>query len=333
MEKSAVSFVIKLVIALAALAILLVISLWGGAADTSLRDVVDAVVGKDGGPYYDVLREIRFPRVIAAFFVGAALAVAGAIMQGMTRNALADPGLLGLTSGANLALAVALIFIPGTSFLMLMFSSFIGAAAGMLIVFGVGASSRRGLSPLKLILAGSAISLFLQSISSSLAILFHGAKDINAWTAGGLIGTSWSTLIIVPFIIIGLLLAIAYSKQLTILSLDEELAKGLGQKTRAVRIILLLVVVILAGTAVSLIGNLAFVGLFIPHIVRRMVGGDYRFVIPMSMIVGGIFMILTDFICRTVIAPLELPIVALVAIIGLPFFMFIVRKGGRTFFA
>lgn len=331
--KAPYSFVSKMLLSLILLFIIVIIALGYGAANTSFQDMYEAVIGKSGGQYYNILREIRFPRVIAAFFVGAALAVAGAIMQGMTRNPLAEPGLLGLTSGANLALSLALAFIPGISFLMIMFSSFVGAGIGMLIVFGIGATSRNGLSPLKLVLAGAAVSLFLQAISSSVGILFNVSKNVSMWTAGGLISTSWDALIIIPFIMLGLVIAIVYSKQLTILSLNEELAKGLGQKTQVIKTILMFIVIILAGTAVALIGNLTFVGLFIPHIVRKIVGADYRFIIPMSIIVGGIFMIGTDFISRMVIAPLEIPVVALVALVGLPFFLFLVKKGGRTFFA
>ena len=331
--KATYSFISKMLLSLIILIVIVCLALGYGAANTGLQDLYEAIIGKNGGKYYDILREIRFPRVIAAFFVGAALAVAGAILQGMTRNPLADPGLLGLTSGANLALSLALAFLPGITFLMLMLSSFIGATIGMFIVFGIGVTSRNGLSPLKLVLAGAAVSLFLQAISSSIGIIFNVSKNINMWTAGGLISTTWDALIIVPFILFGLVIAIFYSKQLTILSLNEELAKGLGQKTQYIKFIFMVVVIILAGTAVALIGNLSFIGLFIPHIVRKIVGADYRFIIPMSIIIGGTFMIFTDFISRMIIAPLELPVVALVALVGLPFFLFLVKKGGRTFFA
>ncbi|MGE7670267.1 FecCD family ABC transporter permease [Peribacillus sp. NPDC097077] len=331
--KVSYSIISKMVLSFVVLMVVVVLALGYGAANTSFQDLYEAVIGRSGGPYYDVLREIRLPRVIAAFFVGAALAVAGAIMQGMTRNPLADPGLLGLTSGATLALTLVLAFIPGITFLMLMFSSFIGAMIGMLLVFGIGITSRNGLSPLKLVLAGAAVSLFLQAISSGIAILFNVSKNVSTWTAGGLISTTWDALIIVPFIIFGLVLATVYSKPLTVLSLNEEVAKGLGQKTKKIKVILMFVVIVLAGTAVALIGNLSFVGLFIPHIVRKIVGADYRLIIPMSIIIGGTFMVLTDFISRIVIAPLEIPIVALVSLIGFLFFLVLVKKGGRTFFA
>lgn len=324
-------FFIKILLAFSVLLLITLVAVGFGAANTTIKDVFEAITGQSGGQYYDVLREIRFPRVIAAFFVGSALAVAGAIMQGMTRNPLADPGLLGLTSGANLALALTIAFIPGTSYLVIMTACFVGAAIGMIIVFGIGASSKKGLAPLKLVLAGAAVSLFLQAIADGIGIVFELAKNISMWTAGGLIGTTWNALIVVPMIGFALLVSLFYGSQLTILSLNEEVAVGLGQNVKRTRIVLMLLIVVLAGSAVALVGNLSFVGLIIPHIVRRIVGSDYRLILPMSILAGGIFMIFADFVSRMINAPFETPVVALVSLIGLPFFLFLVKKRGRKF--
>lgn len=147
----------------------------------------------------------------------------------------------------------------------------------------------------------------------------------------GLIGTTWHALIIVPVIVIGLVIAFIFSRQLTILSLNEEVAVGLGQKTTVIKGIMMFVVVILAGSAVALVGNLAFVGLMVPHIVRALVGTDYRFVLPMSALIGGLLMVAADLLARIVNAPYETPVVAIISIIGLPFFLLLVRKGGRQF--
>mgnify|MGYP001944308945 FL=1 len=152
------------------------------------------------------------------------------------------------------------------------------------------------------------------------------------WTAGGLIGTSWTQLqIIIPFIVIGILFAMIFSRQLTVLSLNEEVAIGLGQKVMIVKTILFAIVIILAGTAVALAGNLVFIGLMIPHITRGIVGNDYRFIIPMSILVGATFMLFADTVARTINAPYETPVIAVLAMLGLPFFLFIVRKGGSAF--
>ena len=179
---------------------------------------------------------------------------------------------------------------------------------------------------MKLVLAGAAVTALLQAIAEGTGILFQISKDVSMWTSGGFIGTTWQALLIVPVIIIGLLLSFAFSRQLTILSLNEEVAVGVGQNTTFVKGIMMFVVVILAGSAVALVGNLAFVGLMVPHIVRAFVGTDYRFVLPMSAIVGGWFMVLADFAGRMINAPYETPVVAIISIIGLPFFLLLVRK-------
>ncbi|SER12607.1 FecCD family ABC transporter permease [Piscibacillus halophilus] len=309
----------------------LFVAIWFGAANTRLIDVWNAISSNSEGEYYSILREIRIPRVLAAFFVGSALAVAGAIMQGVTRNPLADPGLLGITAGANAALAVTFAFIPNSSYLSLILASFVGAGIGMILVIGISAATNGGLSPLKLVLAGAAITAFLQAIADGVGLLFQITKDVSMWTAGGLVGTSWNALIVTPVIIVGLVISLLMGKVLTTLSINEDVAVGLGQKTKLVKAILLVLVVVLAGAAVALVGNLAFVGLMIPHIVRFLVGTDYQRIIPICILVGGLFMILADFIGRTVNAPFEVPVVAIVAVIGLPFFLLLVRKGGRQF--
>lgn len=183
---------------------------------------------------------------------------------------------------------------------------------------------------MQMVLAGSAVSAFLYAIAEGIGIYFKISKDVSMWTAGGVIGTSWGQLqTIFPFILIGLMIAILLSRQLTILSLSEEVAVGLGQNIAAIKGVLFVVIVLLAGTSVALVGNLAFLGLMIPHIVRGIVGTDYRHVIPMSALVGAIFMLFADTVGRTLHAPYETPVAALIAIMGLPFFLFIVRKGGR----
>lgn len=327
-----VSFPIKFILSLLLLVLTLVISLIFGAADISLKEVGLALFSTSSSDGIGVIREIRLPREIAAIFVGAALAVSGAMMQGMTRNPLADPGLLGLTAGANAALAFTLAFIPAANYFGIMVACFIGAAVGAALVFGIGAAKKGGFSPFRIVLAGAAISAFLTAIAEGIGLYFNISKNVSQWTAGGLIGTSWGQLqVVVPFIAASLVIALLLSRQLTILSLSEEAAIGLGQKTAQIKAVLFVIITLLAGAAVALAGNMAFIGLMIPHVVRAIVGTDYRFIIPMSAVAGAIFMLLADLIGRTINAPFETPVAAIIAIIGLPFFLIIVRKGGKAF--
>ncbi|MED1555165.1 FecCD family ABC transporter permease [Bacillus paramycoides] len=326
------AFTYKLILSVIAFFLIFMVAMVFGAADTSIKDVWLALTSSAKGDKLSILREIRLPREVAAIFVGAGLAVSGAIMQGLTRNPLADPGLLGLTGGANAALALTLAFNPSISYLYLTLACFIGAAIGAIMVFGIGMVKKGGLSPLRIVLAGAAVSAFLIAISEGIGIYFKISQDVSLWTAGGVIGTTWSQLkIIIPVISISIFIAILLAKKLTVLSFSEEVAIGLGQKIIVIKTILFIIIILLAGASVALVGNMAFIGLMIPHMVRPIVGPDYRFVIPMSAIAGASFMLLADTIGRTINAPYETPVAAIVAIVGLPVFLFIVRKGGRTF--
>lgn len=330
--KNSIPFVFKLFIGIVVLIGMFVVAMIFGAAETTLKDVWLAFTSNRKSDTILMLREIRFPREIAAIIVGAALSVSGAIMQGLTRNPLADPGLLGLSAGANAALALTLAFIPSANYIWITISCFIGAAIGTGMVFGLGALQKGGFSPLRIVLAGAAVSTFLYAVADGIGIFFKLSKNVSMWTSGGVIGTSWEQLkLMIPIIIIGIIISLLLSRQLTILSLNEEVAVGLGQKTIRIKTILFFIVILLAGTSVALVGNMAFIGLMIPHIVRALVGTDYRFIIPSSAIVGGIFMLFADTLGRTINAPYETPVAAIVAAVGLPFFLIIIRKGGKMF--
>ena len=331
-ERRTIPFAFKLFAGLLGFVAMFLIAMVSGAAKISVRDVWLALSSPAAGDAILLIREIRLPREIAGILVGAALAVAGAIMQGLTRNPLADPGLLGLTAGANAALALTMALLPSANSFSLMVAAMMGAAGGAILVLGIGSLQKGGLSPLRLVLAGVAVHSFLYAVAQGIGLICKISKDVSMWTAGGLIGTTWGQLqVIAPFIIAGMLIALLLSRQLTILSLSEEAAVGLGQKTKRVKTVLFVVIILLTGASVALIGNMAFIGLMIPHIVRAMVGTDYRFVIPMSAIAGASFMLLADTLGRVINAPFETPVVAIVTVMGLPFFLVIVRKGGRAF--
>lgn len=322
---------LKILFSLAALAAMFLLAMLLGAKDVTFSELWLVLTNSGTDDKILMLREIRYPREVAAVLVGAALSVAGAIMQGLTRNPLADPGLLGLTAGARAALAVAVAILPAMNYFGIMLVCFIGAALGMLLVIGLGAMKKGGLSPLRIVLAGSAVSAFLYAVADGIGLFTKTSKDLTMWTSGGLVGTTWGQVqAISPVVILALLVAILMSKSLTILSLNEEAAVGLGLRKEYVKALLYLLIVLLAGSAVALIGNMAFIGLMIPHIVRAMFGTDYRSVIPMSAVWGAIFMLMADTLGRTLSAPYETPVVAIIALLGLPFFLFVVRKGVRA---
>jgi iron complex transport system permease protein len=303
-----------------------------GAADIDLKTVWDAIFFfQDENVSHHVIQEIRLPRAIASALVGAALAVSGAIMQGMTRNPLASPSLMGVTSGASFAITIAFIFFPSMPYIQLVFVSFLGAALGTGIVYGIGTMSPGGLTPVKLVLAGSAVGAMLGAISSGLAIYFQISQDISFWQAGGLVGVKWESLqIILPIGLICFIIAILISRYITILSFGEEIAIGLGQNTGRIKLIGTLVVLMLTGAAVSIGGAIGFIGLVIPHITRFLVGSDYRWVIPCSAVLGGCLLVGADILSRLINPPFETPVGAITAAIGVPFFLYLARKEGRT---
>lgn len=324
-------FTYKLLGSALALVLCFVISMIFGAAETTFHDLWLALTTDASDDKILILREIRLPRELAAILIGAAFAVSGAIMQGVTRNPLADPGLLGLTSGANMALALAFVFIPGLGYYSIMVACFLGAALGATLVIVLGSMRRGHLSPIRIILAGAAVSAFLYAISNGISIAYKISKDVSMWTAGGLIGTTWGQLqAIAPVILLGIAVALMLSNQVSILSLSDEVATGLGQNLVQIKFILFVIVIVLTGASVALVGSMAFVGLMIPHIVRMIVGTDYRYILPFSAFTGAAFMLLADTLGRTLNSPYETPLVAIVAMLGLPFFLLVVRKGGKA---
>lgn len=311
----------------------MIIAISVGAANIEFFSVWRSILDYDPSRDADrIIMSLRLPRELGAAIVGAAFAVSGAIMQGITRNPLADPGLLGLNAGASLALACVFAFQTDATYLTIMLVSFVGAGIGAGMVFGLGSLSRGGMTPFRIILAGSAVSLFLISLGEGIALYFKLSQDLAFWTAGGVSGTNWTQLkLITPVVLVGVLIAVMFSKRLTILSFGDEIAKGLGTRIFFTKTILMIIVLILAGAAVSLVGSIAFVGLIIPHIVRFLVGTDYRWIIPCSAMFGSIFMVLADTMARMVNPPYETPMGAVVSIIGVPFFLYLARRGGRKF--
>lgn len=302
-----------------------------GAADIAFTTVWEAVFQFNPDlTNHQIIQELRLPRVLGGAMVGACFAVAGSIMQGMTRNPLADSGLLGLNAGAGFMLALCFAFFPGLPYMSLILFAFLGAALGAGLVFGIGSLARGGLTPVRLVLAGAAVSALLVALSEGIALHFRIGQDLAFWYAGGVAGTRWSHLeIMFPWIAAALIGALIISRSITLLSLGEEIAVGLGQRTKLIKLVGMIIVLILAGAAVSVVGAVSFVGLIIPHLTRYLVGVDYRLIIPCSAVLGSLLVVLSDLGARMINPPYETPIGAIISLIGVPFFLYLTRKERR----
>jgi iron complex transport system permease protein len=302
-----------------------------GAKDIHLQTVWAAVF--DYNPkltQHQIIYDLRLPRVIGAAVVWAAFAVAGAVMQGVTRNPLADAGVLGINAGAMFVVALSFAFFPHMPYAYLMIVSFIGAVLSTVIIFIIGSATSGGLTPMRLTIAGAVMAALLHSLSSGIAIYYDLSQDLAFWYAGGVAGVKWEHLkFLVPIILITIIFAIVLGRSISLISMGDDVATNLGVKTNRTRILGMIIVVILAGVSVSAVGSIGFVGLVIPHIARKLVGVNYRLIIPMSALLGAMLLVVADLGARTVNPPKELAIGIMVALVGVPFFLYIARKVGR----
>lgn len=303
-----------------------------GAADIQLGTVWEAVFRFNPDlTQHQIIHELRLPRVLAAVLVGACFAVAGALMQGMTRNPLADSGLLGLNAGAAFALALCFAFFPGLPYPYIILYSFVGAAVGAGLVYGIGSLSRQRLTPIRLTLAGAAVSALLVALSEGIAIYYRVGQDMAFWYAGGVAGVTWSQLKWMAPLVAGALTgSLLISRSITLLSLGDEVATGLGERTGRVKTLAILNVLALAGAAVSVAGPISFIGLMVPHIARFLVGVDYRWIIPSSAVLGSLLMVLADMGGRILNPPYETPVGTIIALLGVPFFLYLARQERRN---
>lgn len=318
---------IGLVLGILVLLVCLFVSITFGAADIDLGSIYTAFIAFDGSTDHLIIRTVRVPRSITALMVGAALAVAGAIMQGLTRNPLADPGILGIQAGAALAVVAAVFLLGAASPTVYTWFAFLGAAAAAVTVYLLGSMGRGGLTPLKLTVAGAALATLFSSLMTGILILSQSTLDeIRFWLAGSLASRDLNLLLqVLPYLVIGLLAALTLGKQITTLSLGEDVAKGLGQRTTWVKVTAAVIVVALVGGSVAISGPIGFIGLVIPHIVRFFVGVDYRWILPYAAVYGAILLVLADVGARVLIRPQELPVGVMTALAGAPFFIYLAR--------
>jgi iron complex transport system permease protein len=299
-----------------------------GAAEIAPLDVWRALVAYDtSNTEHLIIRTLRVPRAAVAALVGAALAVAGALMQGLTRNPLADTGILGIETGAALGVVAAVYFLGIASLVSYALFAFAGAALTAVAVYGLGSLGRGGPTPLKVTIAGAAFTALLASFTTGILIFNQRTlEEVRFWLAGSVAGRDLDLLLQAsPYLLCGLLLALALGRQITTISLGDEIAKGLGQRTGWVKGLAGVATVLLAGGAVAVAGPIGFVGLVIPHAVRFLVGVDYRWILPYAALCGAIFLIVADLAARLLLRPTELPLGVMTALIGGPFFVYLVR--------
>lgn len=301
----------------------------------TVYDAVHNALTCAGGPFHcpagstaeEIVRELRLPRTALALVTGLALGMVGALMQGYTRNPLADAGLLGLNAGAAFLAALSIYLFSLTEPEQYIWFAFAGALIAGLVVFGVSAIGGKA-SPLSLVLAGAAVTLFLQAMTNTIVLMDNAALDTyRFWVVGTVSGRDaevfWQVL---PFLAIGMLLAVAASPGLNLLSLGDEVARGLGVNIGRSRALGLAAVVLLCGAATAAVGPIAFIGLVVPHIARAFTGPDYRWLIPYSGLLGALLLLVADVAGRIVARPGELQVGVVIATIGAPFFIVLVRR-------
>ncbi|MDK2564827.1 iron ABC transporter permease [Romboutsia sedimentorum] len=313
----------------------LLLSISLGANDISFSTTIKSLLSSDVDINTSIIKDIRLPRALAAALVGGFLSVSGAVMQGITRNPIADPSVMGITQGATFTIAIALVLqtlVPGFalgSFGLMLFA-FLGASISGILVYFVSSKSRGKVDPVKLALAGTALGTLLVSLATAVSMYFNLSQQLSFWISGGLTSAKWEGVKLL-FLVGGAttILSMIMAPKITILSLGEEVAIGLGQKTNLVRFICLIIVILLAGSSVAVAGNIVFVGLIIPQIVKAIVGANYKYIIPCSLVLGSVLLVYSDIIARMINPPYETPIGSLTALLGVPVFIYLVRKETR----
>ncbi|MEP7764298.1 iron ABC transporter permease [Sanguibacter sp. 25GB23B1] len=316
-----------LLVVVAVLGALMVASVMIGSREVAWSDVVAAFGGSTDG-FEQAAVSKRIPRTVLAVVVGAALGVSGALMQGVTRNPLADPGILGVNMGASLAVVVGIAFFGLTAASSYVWVAIIGAGVTAVFVYTIGSLGRGGPSPLKLALAGAACSAALASFISAIMIPRGDVSaGVRSWQIGGVGGGTFESIgLVLPFLVVGFVVALLSARSLNSLALGDDLAAGLGERVAVARASSALAAVVLCGAATAVTGPIGFVGLVVPHACRLMIGVDHRWLLPFSAVVGAGLLTAADVLGRIVARPSEVDVGIITALVGAPFFIYIVRR-------
>jgi iron complex transport system permease protein len=316
---------------IAALAALCLAHLGLGARPLPPATMIEALVAFEPADFgHVIVRDLRLPRLLIAVTVGAALAVAGAVMQGVTLNPLAAPDILGINLGAAAAVVLATA-LGAASLQVLPWFAFAGALGASVLVYALGSMGRGGATPLKLTLAGVAVSAFLGALISAAHLLDQETFErLRVWLAGTLTGRDMDVFVaVLPYLCVGMAGALLLARQITSLSLGADVARGLGVHTARLKLLALASVVLLAGAAVTVTGPIGFIGLVVPHMVRAVAGTDYRWVLPLSAVAGAAVLVAADIVARVALSPQELATGIVTALVGAPVFVALVRMQVR----
>ena len=319
---------IALFLLLMVVLILCYLSITKGFIKTSYNMILEAYRNFDNSQDHIIIRNSRVPRTLNALLVGGALGVAGLLTQGITRNKLASPSILGINSGAVFTLVMAITFIPDISTLGLVWVSFSGALIAATLVYILSGGLGGDINPMDLTLGGTALSALLFSLTQGILYKNDTAlEEVIYWTTGAVEGKKLEIIVkFIPIIVIVIILTLLIGKKLNVFSLGEEMARSLGMKTLYLKMVIIVIISVLSGISVALAGPIAFVGLVTPHIVKKLIGTDYRWLIPFSILTGSSILLMADILSRFIIYPKEVPVGALTALIGGPFFIYVAKR-------
>ncbi len=322
-RNAAVLGTVSALLALAALSGLVI-----GAIPIPVREVWSVLLHRADTEAYQIVWNLRLPRVLTGMMVGCCLGTAGALLQGVFRNPLADPGIIGVSSGGGLA-AIAIMILFPAQIALLPAAAFVGALAASAVVYML--AWKGGASPVRLILAGVAVNSLLGAAMSAMMILnSEKVQSVLPWMSGSLNGRSWPHVdTLFPYALLGTAAAMMLIKPANLLALGDDAAKLLGVRVEAHRLLIVACAAFLAGAAISTAGMVGFVGLVVPHIARLLIGSDYRIMLPVSAIGGAALVTLADTAARSWFDPIEFPVGILLALLGGPFFLYLLRKGAK----
>lgn len=306
----------------------ILISLRIGSIDISFKELIDGMFLSKQSNNFLIIRDLRMPRVLSAVLIGGNLAVAGALLQTTMKNPLADPGIIGISSGASLgAIAVMVIFTDLIKYKIII--AFIGGIIAACLVYLIGED--KGFSPVRIILAGVCVNSILNALSSMVTVFNSaGVSSIQTWLLGSLVNVTWNDFkILALYTIVGIALCLLVIKSCDLMGLGDKTAQSLGLNVNRVRVMITFVAVFLTSISTGVGGVISFVGLVIPHICRFLIGSSHKFLIPFSYVMGGFLLLVADTISRNIFRPYEIPVGVTMCLIGGPFFIYILRRSKR----